>query len=287
MRKAFLTACNLNHAVGAEAILRGIARFHPDTRRYCIAPREEVVSVQERLGTLAEVLPPPREIKGVPQQAQMVVARLFAFTLPEDTVVYMDSDTIMCRPSPELWEVPSGKINAISDQGTKVTDNLPPQYREEFARRFPECARQKGFNSGVLGLNPCNWANFAERFEDAMTKVEWPKTEQPLLNALLLPHVNWLPRRYNFHSLFENRIPRNVHVVHYACANRIRPWTPNYPKHELAYYYWVRYGLHDERISTLAPLQLRMACAVPKKLIGKLYRRFYPASRASTYSGPM
>jgi lipopolysaccharide biosynthesis glycosyltransferase len=290
MTKALVTACNLNHAVGAEALLRGIAKFHPDVHRYCYAPTEEVALLHQRLGNLAKVLPPPREIQGSPKKYQIALARLFAVTLPADVVVYMDSDVIICRPAPELWEVAPDTVNAIQDQGTKILDNVPPQYRDEFSQVFTEASLRKGFNSGVLGLRPHDWRDLPAQYEQLLAKLGYkdnpPMTDQPLLNVLLLDHVRWLSAIFNFHSLFENRIPRNVRIVHFAASQPIKPWMAIYPKHEMPYYYWVKYGLGERRLSCLLPLLARIVIMAPKRLMGRVYRKLFPP-HAVSYSGPV
>jgi len=36
-----------------------------------------------------------------------------------------------------------------------------------------------------------------------------------LLNGLLLPYANWLPRKYNAHAVFELSLAADVRIVHY------------------------------------------------------------------------
>ncbi len=38
MKKALVTGCDPNYLDGAEALLRSVARLHPEVDRYCLAP---------------------------------------------------------------------------------------------------------------------------------------------------------------------------------------------------------------------------------------------------------
>jgi hypothetical protein len=101
MRNALLTAWHGAHVDGTAVLLRSVRRWHPDVKRYCFVPSSDLAAARQRLDGLAEVLPPPRKIRGVPERYEATVSRLFAVTLPEDAVVYLDPDTLMCRPAQE------------------------------------------------------------------------------------------------------------------------------------------------------------------------------------------
>ena len=272
--KALVTSCDVRFLDGAEALLRSVARFHPDVVRYCFVPARERGDIEARLDTLATVLPPPRAIKGVPAENQINVGRLFAVHPAEEVSAYMDADVLMCRPAPELWELEKGKVNAVPDAATRVSDAVAPQDRETFERHFPGAAGKKGFNAGVFALAPREWRDLPERFEASLAAGAYTYSyilDQPLLNALIQPNVNWLPFEFNAHCLFDNPIPRNVRIVHFTSSPK--PWMRAFRAHDPAYAYWLRYGLPQAGVARRCLAALWIAACTPKRLLGRRCRR--------------
>ena len=150
--------------------MRSAARFHPEVARYCIVPAAEVEIAQARLGSLAKVMAPPRKIKGVPDEMQINVARVFMVTLPAEVVAYVDADALFCRPAPALFEVEKGRVNAVADAALQVSYNVSGEDRNHFEKQFPQTAFRRGFNSGVISMVPADWPSLPELFEKAIPK---------------------------------------------------------------------------------------------------------------------
>jgi lipopolysaccharide biosynthesis glycosyltransferase len=273
--RAIVTGCNAAYFVGAQALLSSARRHHPDVRRYCFVPPEDLVRAQGELSGLADIIAPP-QLKGVPADIQIACARVFVTTLPEDVVVWVDSDAVLCCPAPELWEVKPGQVNVVKNvEGHKISDNLPPDVRPKFLQKFPDVAESQGFNSGVFGLRPTDWADLPKRFEDGAVALVYKHRsghalDQTLLNALILPNVNYLDRVFNASSLFDLPVPSGVRVVHFTSSPK--PWMGSFPRHEPAYYYWLRYGVGEERFWPLARTKLRIWARAPQRFVGRLLR---------------
>ncbi|MEO2089894.1 MAG: hypothetical protein ABGY75_10410, partial [Gemmataceae bacterium] len=71
----------------------------------------------------------------------------------------------------------------------------------------------------------------------------------------------------NAHHVFDYAIPRDVRLVHFT--NVPKPWMANYPKHEPAYYYWLRYGTGEERFWPLFKTKLRIWARTPRRLLSR------------------
>lgn len=274
--QAIVTGCNAAYLPGAEALLRSAERFHPDVRRYCYVPAEDAEFAAQRLAGLAAVVTPPK-LRGVPDAIQIACARVFVTTLSEDAVVWIDSDALLCRPAPELWDVEPGRVNVVQNvAGHRIPDNLSPESRAAFAARFPEMVEERGFNSGVFGLRPADWADLPKRFEEASTALDYVHRpghalDQTLLNALILPHVRYLDRVFNASSLFDLPIPSGVRVVHFTSSPK--PWMAAFPRHEPAYYYWLRYGALEQGVWPLLKARTRIWLRTPQRVIARTVRR--------------
>ncbi len=146
--------------------------------------------------------------------------KVFAVTLPFETVAYVDADAIFCAPAPELWEVEAGKWNVVQDRAAALARTIPTIMAAEFARQFPGVGEKKGFNSGVFALRPADWRDLPEEYERVFAaggyRAYHPMFDQALLNAMIQPRVRWLPFAFNVHNLFDYDIPRDARVIHYA-----------------------------------------------------------------------
>ena len=193
---------------------------------------------------------------------------------PEDIVAYMDADVLMCRPAPEIWQVADGCVTAIPDSSGQVSDNVPGDDRATFTRMFPDTAGCKGFNGGVFALRPTEWRDLITRFEGILSDGAFTYNyimDQPMLNALIQPHVRLLPFAFNAHCLFDNRIPYGVRTLHFTSSPK--PWMAEFPRHEPAYWYWLKYGLPQASRCTLHAAALRIAVLTPRRLLGRKLRR--------------
>ncbi len=270
---ALVTSCDVAFVEGASALLMSVRRLHPEVRRYCFVPPGQVAAIGERLGSLAQVRAFPRRIKGVPDDRLINVGRLFVVAPPEDVSVYMDADVVMCRPAPEWWRLQPGKVNAVPDSSRQVSDNVAGKDRDKFTRQYPEVATRKGFNAGVFGLAPREWPDLAERFEDALEAGGYAYSyiiDQPLLNAIIQPRVNWLPFGFNAHGLFDNHIPCDVRAVHFTSSPK--PWMKTYPRHEPGYWYWLKYGTPRAGCVRLLAMAAWIAVCSPKRWAGRRFR---------------
>ncbi len=276
MKKALVTGCDLNYLDGAEALLRSAARLHPEVDRYCFVPAGDLAASEARLGGLARVSTVPRDVVGVPGRAQVAVARLFTPTVEADVAAWIDSDAILCRASPELWEVEPGTITAVQDLATCILDMVPADLRADFARRHPEAATRKGLNSGLFALRPEDWKHLPELFERELAEGHYPRypriMDQPILSVLWATTVRLLPYAFNAHYLFETKIPRDVRVVHYTGSTK--PWMDGFAKHEPSYYHWLRHGLGESRRIPLLRSRLRIAMKAPRRSLGRALRRW-------------
>jgi lipopolysaccharide biosynthesis glycosyltransferase len=277
--KALVTACNASYLVGAETLLRSVKKFHPDVKRYCIVPSSDLAIAQARLtsANLAEAVSMPRHLRGVPDRFQIAIARAFTPMFPEDVAAWIDCDAVMCRPSPELWRVPDGKVNAVCDTAYEIVNMVDPRLRVSFEKLFPEALHQRGLNTGFFSLHTAEWKDLPEKCERALVEGQfafYPSIfDQPLLGALMLSKMNWLPFAFNAHHIFDYHIPRDVRVVHFT--SNPKPWMPGYPKHEPGYYYWVRYGLEETRISRLMAVRWRILVRTPRRIVSRFLRQHF------------
>jgi hypothetical protein len=276
MSRALFTACNRAFFPGAEALLAGSARLHRDIPRFCMVPQEELAEARGRFGQLAEIIPPPRALAGIPAEMQVSIYKLFAVTLPFETVAYVDADAIFCAPAPELWETETGKWNAIRDGARSLGATVPEVMAAAFARQFPGVGEKKAFNGGVFALRTAEWRDLPEQYEHVLAAGEYrtyhPIFDQAMMNAMIQPRVKWLPFAFNVHNLFDRDIPRDARVIHYA-AGACKPWDARYPRHEPQYHYWLKYGLNETRTWPLLKSRLLVAAITPKRLLGRMLRQ--------------
>jgi len=277
MSRALFTACNRAFFPGAEALLAGSARFHPQIPRFCMAPEEDVADARGRFGQLAEIIPPPRALAGIPREMQVSIYKLFTVSLPFESVAYVDADAIFCAPAPELWATEAGHWNAIRDGAQSLASTVPEAMAVEFARQFPGLGGKKAFNGGVFALRPADWRDLPERYEQVLAaggyRTYHPIFDQAMMNAMVQPRVKWLPFAFNVHNLFDREIPRDARVIHYA-AGVCKPWEARYPRHEPQYHYWLKYGLNETRAWPLLKSRLLVAAITPKRLLGRTIRHW-------------
>ena len=277
MSRALFTSCNRAFFPGVEALLAGSARFHPEIPRFCMVPQEELAEARGRFGQLAEILPPPRALAGIPPEMQVSIYKLFAVTLPFEDVAYVDADAIFCAPAPELWETEAGKWNAIQDGARSLAATVPEIMMAEFTRQFPGMGEKKALNSGVFALRPAEWRDLPEQYERLLAaggyRTYHPIFDQAMLSAMIPPRVKWLPFSFNVHNLFDREIPRDARVIHYA-GGECKPWDPRYPRHEPQYHYWLKYGLNETRAWPLLKSRLLVAAITPKRLLGRTIRHW-------------
>jgi lipopolysaccharide biosynthesis glycosyltransferase len=274
MRLAAVTGCDANFVLGAATLLRDLKRFHPDVDRFCITPAQDADAVQVKLGDLATVMPAPRTITVIPDAMQPALLKLFTPLVPADVAVWIDCDMVLCRPAPELWDVPLGQVVAVQDTAYKILYMVEPELREQYAKQFPAIVEGRGFNGGLFALHCHEWKDLPERYENAFRAggyANHPKIwDQPFLNGLMQPNVKYLPRAFNAHHVFDYPIPSDVRLVHFT--NVPKPWQENYPKHEPAYYYWLRYGLLEERAWPLLKAKLRIGLRTPRRLLSRFLK---------------
>lgn len=274
MRRAAVTGCDANFVQGAATLLRDVRRFHPEVRRYCITPAGDAEAVQAQLGDLAEVFPAPRAITVIPEAMQPALLKLFTPLVDADVAVWIDCDMILCRPAEELWQVRPGEVVAVQDTAYKILYMVEPELRELYTRQFPRIVDGRGFNGGLFSLRCAEWRDLPERYENAFRAGGYPFHpkiwDQPFLNGLFQPNVRYLPRAFNAHHVFDYSIPPDVRLVHFT--NVPKPWQPGYPRHEPAYYYWLRYGLQETRLRPLVTAKLRIWVRTPRRLISRFLK---------------
>lgn len=279
MNRTLVTACNLAYAPGARGLLRSLREFHPEVRAICLAPSEEVSALQNELGALAEVKPIVRLLAGVPEGLvyRLITARVFTPTFGGDASAWVDCDIVFAAPAPELWDVPSGKVNVVADPGYSLGEMVP----EDALTRFftPDSPFQfssKAFNSGVFALRPADWMDLPERFEKELAKIGYGfypiYYDQPVLNRMFQECANWLPLAFNATSTNEVGIPPGVRLVHFTNMPG-KPWKTEFPRYEAAYYYWLRYGEQERRWHRLASAKIRIAAHKPVKLWRRVVRK--------------
>ncbi|MBA4067324.1 MAG: hypothetical protein C0501_27170 [Isosphaera sp.] len=280
--RALLTGGDLAYLPGIEALLRGARRHHPEVRRYCMAPAAEVPEMAGRLGDLAEVLAPPRKVACIPDEFKGLDYRLLVPEFPEDVVAWVDGDVVFRRPAPELWDVPPGRVNAVADNALTVLNWVPPDLKDRFRRRWPEVADRRGFNAGIFALRPADWPDLAGRFEAAFAEAGVARFpwlfDQPLLSVLMLDRVNWLPFAFNANFFYDHRIPADTRLLHFLYSPK--PWMPGFPRHEPAYYEWVRHGLGEGRWGRLLAVKLRIWLRTPRRLLARRIRGWMPPRAA-------
>lgn len=275
MKRVLVTSCDAKFVDGAAALLRSAKRHHPDIERICFVPPAEYAAKAVRLGDLAEIRPFPFKVKGVPDNRQANVARVFAATVDADVVAYIDSDVVFAGPAPELWEVPAGKVNAVADDSVVIGNNLAGDNLALYKKQCPAMAAKKGVNTGVFALRSPEWKDLPGLFEDALLNGGYQYEsiiDQPILNGLFDGRINLIPRVFNAHGLFDQLPPKGVRLVHFT--GKTKPWQSAFPKHEPAYWYWLKHGAPEPagwlKLSCCA---LWIALVTPKRMLGRLWRR--------------
>lgn len=273
--RALVTSCNERFAPGAEALLRSAARYHPDIDRYCFVPADECEALKARMGDVARVLPFPDVVRGIPAANMVNVGRLFVIVPDVDVAAYVDADAILCAPCDALWDVQPGRVNATPDAALCVAHNMALVNRPAFVARHPEVAGQRGVNAGVFALRRREWLDLPDRFEALMKEGRYRYDvviDQPLLNALFAGHLHYLPAGYNAHGLWDRRVPRDVRIIHFT--GYCKPWMPDFPRHEPAYWWWLKHGLPRSSGWQLFLASLRIALWAPKRALGRLVRQW-------------
>jgi lipopolysaccharide biosynthesis glycosyltransferase len=276
-KRAILTGCDMNYMPGAAALLRSVARHHPNVARYCIVPDRDKVSAEHALAGLATVITPPRPIRGLAERMQVAYGKIFMpLLVPHETTLWLDSDIVVCRPIDELFAVVSGHVRAVcSTPHGKVTHNLPLKLRTRFEDLCPQASREAGFNGGVFALRPTDWPDLVEKIEQMIADLGWSTTdifyEQALLNHLFLGKIDYLPMEYNWTELFDKPPPSSVRVVHFA--SKPKPWMPGYPKHEPGYWFWVRHGMPRASLSQRMAIRTWVWLNTPRRHISRLIRK--------------
>ncbi|CAN5394564.1 hypothetical protein BH11PLA2_BH11PLA2_50560 [soil metagenome] len=274
---AAVTGCTADFTTGTVALLKGLARHHPDVARYCFAIPEQVTAVQTALGSLAIVQPIPRLLNNAPKDAKIRVSwsRVFIPTIPADTVAWFDSDVIVCGDAAAWWQVPPGKVNVVPDAAYRIRHMIPHGLENWYFQRFKLDPDAPGFNAGVFALRPADWPDLAERFESLLA--EHDSTRQPfafdqgLLNGLFQAHANWLPREYNAHCLAECGVPRDVRVIHYTGSPK--PWAPGFDHATDAYEQWLLHGESVTDPATLAKVKWQRRLSQPRRLLHRGMRK--------------
>jgi len=269
MIRGLVTGCNLKFLPGAVGLLRSVENFHPDVVRFCMVPPDDLDAVRSQMGKLAEVIPPPRKMRGVPDTPllQLLAARAFISTFSVDVVAWVDSDVVFCRPAPELWQVPPGQVNAVKDfynLGLMVPRDIWNAYARQFNGLKPD---NDGFNAGIYALRNEDWFDLGEKYEAVIAPGNFPYYppgfDQAVLNGLFHGRVNWLSRQFNALSVYEHGLPDDVRIIHFT-ANP-KPWMPGYGRHNPGYLEWAQYG---EQASSIRAGWLRMYYSVnaPRRL---------------------
>lgn len=268
-RNALVTACNVNFVTGAKALLNSVKKLHPDVARVCLVLEEEKKRLADELAGLAEVVALPRQIRGIPDRLQIAVAKLFTPIVDADVAVWLDCDCVICRPAPEIWDVPAGRVIAVQDTAYRILQMVPLDLQDTYNRQFPGLGEKRGFNGGFFSLRPNEWRDLPERYEKILSTGGYPYYptifDQPLLNGIFQPNVNMLPFKFNAHHGFDYSIPRDVRIVHFT--NVPKPWMPEYPKHQPQYYYWVRYGERETGIFRLCMIKLKILLRTPRRIL--------------------
>ena len=271
--RALVTSCNKLFAPGAEALLRSAARFHPDIARYCYVPQDELDELRERLGSLAHVEACPEVIQGIPKENMTNVGRLFVTVPDVDVAAYIDADALICAPCERLWEVAPGRVNAVADSAICVANNLSDANRQFFVERYPQVALHKGVNAGVFALRKKDWPDLAASFERMMIEGGYRYDtilDQPILNVVFAGRIDLLPFEYNAHGLWDNSMPRGVKIVHYT--GRCKPWMKGFPRHEPAYWCWLKYGQSGVGAGYLACMKLWVIANWPRRVVSRCLR---------------
>jgi hypothetical protein len=275
MRIAAVTGCDANFVLGAATLLRDVKKFHPEVARYCICPAQDAESVAKQLGDLAIIFPAPRKIRIIPDKMQPALLKLFTPLVDAEIAVWLDCDMVMCRPVPELWHVAEGEVVAVKDTAYKVRFMVEPELQPLYEKQFPAVIEGRGFNGGLFALRTAEWKDLPERYETEFERGGYPHHpkiwDQPFLNGLMQPNVRYLPHAFNAHHVFDYSIPSDVRIVHFT--NVPKPWMANYPKHEPAYFYWLKYGEGESRFLKLITAKVRIWLRTPRRLLSKVISR--------------
>jgi hypothetical protein len=277
VKLAAVTACNAKFIPGAVGLLTSLREFHPDVDRYCLVPMGDQPACRAALGDLAEAVTAPRTVCGVPDTPllQLLAARTFIPSFPADVVAWIDCDVVFCRPAPELWDVPAGRVNAVEDAVYDLGMMVPSDIWDSFAKQFPGVHKdQPGFNAGIYALRSAEWRDLPELYEAVVAPGNFPYyppgVDQAVLNGLFHDRVQWLPRPFNCHVIYDLGIPPDVRIIHYTASPK--PWMPGFGAHNPGYYEWARYG---ERCSAVRARWLRAFywLSTPRRYGYRAYRK--------------
>ncbi len=277
-KTAVFTGCNEAYLPGAVATVRSLRRHHPDVDAYCIVPPALVAQADETFQGAARAVSVPRALAGVHDRMQMNFARLFAAEFGEyEVVVWLDSDTVVCRSIAEFLAVTPGRVNVVDCYpSNRVHNVLPMACRPVFATAFPTLTGVPGFNSGVMAFRPADWPDLVGDMERLIARVGFdavhPFCDQALLNGLFLGKTDVFPFEYNWTEMFDSPPAEGgVRIAHYC--SRPKPWEPGYPQHEPGYWFWVKHGLGETDSARLRAVRRRILLHTPRRRLGQLVRR--------------
>jgi lipopolysaccharide biosynthesis glycosyltransferase len=281
LTKACVTACDANFAIPTRNMLATLRRHHREVKSYVLTPPADVTAVEAILGDLAQILPIPRAIVGLPDKIQMYSARMFIPDLVgEDVAAWIDSDIILIGRVDELWDVPPGKVNVTADLGFRIGKMVGDQDDDwvRFAKVFPFFTRQDvGINSGVFAFRTAEWKDLLPRYEKALASVAFSRVtyliDQIMLSAIFHSHARYLPSGFNAHGFFVDPSvgrPADLRLIHYA--GPLKPWNDNYPRNHWSYYYWEKNILGRGRLA-LAGRLARIWLRAPGPFLFRVRRK--------------
>lgn len=277
MRLAAVTGCTADFTIGTAALLRTLRRHHPEVQPICFTPNDQVNAVQSLLGDLAQVRKIPRRLANAPDDPKIQVSwsRVFLPAIDADCVAWFDSDVILCRPAPEWWAVPPGKVNVVADRAYRIRHMVPKGFDDWYFRRFPLNPESPGFNAGIMALRPSDHPDLSEKFEQAISDHDVSQLpfafDQGILNGLLHQHLNFLPSKFNAHCLAECGVPHDVRAIHYTGSPK--PWSAGYDRNSEGYYHWIKNGADNVSRARLLCVRLRTTAAAPRRFLYKAVRK--------------
>ncbi|MBR5354868.1 MAG: glycosyltransferase family 8 protein [Alphaproteobacteria bacterium] len=113
-----------------------------------------------------------------------------------DKILYLDSDTLICRDISELFDtdISDYVLGGVRDMAP-VNEKYHPQgiYVREFAEKYLNNGPY--INSGVLLINLRNIAKYEKLLFETKVPLYYP--DQDLLNAAFLGKIKFLPLKYN------------------------------------------------------------------------------------------
>ncbi len=140
-----------------------------------------------------------------------------------DTVLYLDSDTILMQDVAEFFRYRLGEyyVGAVSD----VLIRTNPMFGD-YAEKVLGISRVSYFNAGVLLINSelFRKQHMINKFKTLLKMYSFVVAQdQDYLNILCKDHVLWLDATYNVQMAeSEERPLESLHLVHYNFAEK--PW---------------------------------------------------------------